>query len=173
MTSATAHVRARLSVAGHRRATGFRRSEGVFRRPAALPSVRPAQPAASPARSRAAAVADREDAAAHAPSALSHAVAQVRDAVALDDRHRPVERVRRTRHLVEDRTAAAEEHGREVDPDLVEQAGLEALASDLPAVDADDLSPAISVATSIARSIPSVTNVDGASSRGAELIDRG
>jgi len=59
----------------------------------------------------------------------------VGDTLALHDRHRPVERVRRARDLVEERPAAAEQHGRKVDPDLVEQAGLEALAGDLAAVE--------------------------------------
>jgi hypothetical protein len=63
----------------------------------------------------------------------------VRDVDALGDRQRAVEVDRRAGQPVEERRAVAEQDRDEVDPHLVEQPGVQALAGDRAAVDADDL----------------------------------
>jgi hypothetical protein len=63
----------------------------------------------------------------------------VGDLVALDDRDRSLQLDRGARQLIEEGRPAAEQDGDEIDPDLVEQAGVEALPGDRAAVDPDRL----------------------------------
>lgn len=60
------------------------------------------------------------------------AVAQVGDVGALDDRRRSLQLDRSARQLVKEGGPAAEQDRDEVDPDLVEQARVEALRSRVP-----------------------------------------
>src|SRR6266508_414613 len=95
------------------------------------------------------------------------AVDEMGDASALDD---PwiLQCERRVRELVEVADALAEQDGHQVDPHLVEQAGVQALLGDVGPATPTQPSPAVVLACATACSTPSVTKVigNGASSRG-------
>jgi hypothetical protein len=74
-------------------------------------------------------------------SLLLDAVAQMCDAGALDHRNGPLELHGRVAELGEQRRPPAQDDRYQLDADLVEQAGLQALPGHLPAVDDDVLVP--------------------------------
>jgi hypothetical protein len=90
----------------------------------------------------------------------------MRDVLGVGHGHRAVERHRRGAELIEERRAAAQEDRDQVDPDLVEQGGVEALARDGPPLTPTPRLPASSLAISTACSIASVTSANRSPSGG-------